>query len=465
MDNQNVSIAHQYYKTTQMWEEALAQKHWQLAIWVTDYEDIEMITSYFEIERTVLGQTDEIYFKFNSVYTTLEEFQNNLWNEFKAWFTEEPEERYDMHKALIKDGYLKEAFIPNIKLPKTLRSLLSEIERFRVSLQSISPSFIIEMGIGMAYEDLREWYYALLREEIPKKIRFIAIDVKTKRKIHSFRKKDQKRILELFPKLHMASAIKNDMKKGVEGEKPHHPASQFQQTVLKLMDALPNQTKMKPLIDKLLVEAKKIKLVSTTTTAYLIIAHCYNTIKDPKAGLAYINKGLDVASTLKTSKRPEEWYPLWRACSLFKAAFLLGLKKEEDAFMLYEAIAEEASRQKDHFYIMESYRVCATIKMKKRKYNIAFEYAGLALYGGSFLSIDIRRQSTYLYVANVAYNCVDYLNNDTEKKKEILETHLATWIGEDWETLIDSKENLNAHYAPLPQKNLAEELINTQTHA
>lgn len=215
----------------------------------------------------------------------------------------------------------------------------------------------------------------------------------------------------------MAIAIKNDMKKGAEGQNPNEPSSQFQQTVLELMEVLPSEAKMKPLIQKLLEEATKMKLPSITATAYLIIAHCYNTIKKPKIGLDYIDKGIEATDAVKTSKRPEEWYPLWRACSLFKASFLMGLKKEEASFVLYEAVAEEASRQKDHFYIMEAYRMCATLKMKKEKYNIAFEYAGLALYGGSFLSVDIRRQSTYIYVANVAYNCVDYLYEDSKKKE------------------------------------------------
>lgn len=452
MSDQTISIGQQYYKVSQMWQDTLLQKNWNLAIWVAEYEDIEMISSFFEIERTVLGQTDDIYFKFNSIYTTLEEFQAHLWKEFENWFTETPQERYDMHNALIKDGYLKKAFVPNKDIPKNLSNLLSEIERFRASLVSINPCFIIEMAIGMHYEDVRQWFWALLKEEIPKNIRFVTIDTKAQRKIKGFSNKDQKYIVELHPKLHMANAIKNDMKKGAQGQNPNEPSSQFQQTVLELMEVLPSQTKMKPLIQKLLEEAKKMKLPSITATAYLIIAHCYNTIKKPKIGLDYINKGIEATSVIKTSSRPEEWYPLWRACTLFKAAFLMGVKETKEAFVLYETVAEQATKEKDHFYIMEAYRMCATLKMKKKKYNSAFEYAGLALYGGSFLSIDIRRQSTYLYVANVAYNCADHLYKDAQKKKVIIEEHLAKWIGEDWEILIQSKENLNAHYAPLPEE-------------
>lgn len=52
-----------------------------------------------------------------------------------------------------------------------------------------------------------------------------------------------------------------------------------------------------------------------------------------------------------------------------------------------------------------------------------------------------------------------------KKKKAILEEHLALWIGSDWEKIIQSKENLNAHYAPLPaEEALVTESINTTTH-
>lgn len=458
MSNQNVSIGQQYYKAVEIWQNALLQKHWQLAIWVTPYEDIEMISSFFELERTVLGKTDEIYFKFNSVYTTLEEFEENLWNEFVSWFAEVPEERYNMHEALIKDGYLKTPFTPNTQLPKTIQHLISEIERFRISLVSIDPNFIIEMAIGMHQDDYVTWYWKLLKQEIPKTIRFVTIDTKAKRTLNNFTKKDQKRILELFPELQMGTAIKNDMKKGAQGQNPNEPSSQFQQTVLELMEVLPKEKEMEPLIKKLLEEAEKMKAPSIIATAYLIIAHCYNTLKKPKIGLNYIDKGIEATDPIKSSERPEEWYPLWRASQLFKAAFLIGLKKNDDAFNLYELIAKQASKEKDHFYIMEAYRVCATMKMKKKKYNLAFEYASLALYGGSFLSLDIRRQSTYLYAANTAYMCVDYVYDNSTKKKAILEEHLAEWIGIDWATLIDSKENLNINYAPLPQQEVVEKI-------
>lgn len=447
----STSIKQQYYKVQQYWKEALKDDSWKLAIWVTQYPDIEIVSQFLDVEASALGETDEILLKFDSVYSLDNStFEQDLWNEFQGWFREDIDPRYDMHKALLKDNFLKEPFVPNIQLKPNIINLLSEIERFRTSLVDLDISLIIEFRLGQHQEQIGFWLQKLLMLEIPEKIRFVVIDIAQQRLYKNFSKKEKSKVIEIFPQLDMVAAMKNEMRKTIESSTPHTPDTKYKLIVLDLMEALPNEKKMYPLMEQMLIEAEKINK-SIVVSSYLIIAHAYNTIKKPKEGLIAIEKAIADIELIEE----REQYPLLRSCLLFKAAFLLGLKKEEEAFEIYELIAEKASEQQDYFYIMESYRLCADLKMKKKRYEEAFEYALLGLYGGSFMELSIRRNSTYLYLGNLAYNVVKYIAG-SKAKTEMLEEHLEKWIGKDWQEKISIGENLNSHFAPLPE---SEELI------
>ena len=129
----------------------------------------------------------------------------------------------------------------------------------------------------------------------------------------------------------------------------------------------------------------------------------------------------------------------------------MRFENDELSFELYKYLAIEATAQKDYFYIMEGYRLCASIKMHQKDYPMAFEYASLALYGGQYLDLETRRNSTYLYVANIAYNTLKYVPKP-DVKRPILYEFLSDTLGRDWEDIISSGENLHRHYAPLPDE-------------
>lgn len=452
--SENKSIAHQYYKVQEYWKEALTHKEWKLAVWVAEYSDIEIISHFLDIEGSALGETEEVILKFNSVYTEDEEYEKHLWSEFTDWFNLENDPKYDMHKALIKDNYLKTPFVPNTKLSPTFSNLLLEIERFKKALIGIDPSLIIQFGLGMHQPGFGDWMHKRLKKDIPTAIRFVAIDIAKERHLKSFKRKTRSKVYEIHPQLNMLAAMKNEMKKEVKGSQPHSPDAKYKLTVLELMEALPKEKKMLPLIDRLFTEAKQLGEPSILVSSYLIVSHAYNTIKEPKKGLKHIEKAIVLTDTIKTSS---QYYPLWRSSMLFKAAFLLSLSEEEDAFEVYEEIAQKASKNLDYFYIMEAYRICATIQMKKKKYEDAFEYALLALNGGCYLDLQTRQNSTFLYVANLAYNILEYILGENEKRP-IVEEHLELWLGKDWKKLISAEENLNQHYAPLPKE---QELISS----
>lgn len=440
------SIKQEYYKVQRYWEEALKDESWKLAIWVAQYPDIEIVSQFLDVEASALGETDEILLKFDSVYTVDDStFEQDLWNEFQGWFDGAMDPAYDMHKALLEDHFLKQAFVPDTRLAPTIENLLLEIERFRTSLVGVDVSLIIEFRLGRHQKQIGAWIQDLLALDIPEKIRFVVIDIAQDRLYGRIRTKNRDKVFEIHPELAMVGAMKNEMKQATESTSPHSPDAKYKLLVLELMEALPNQKKMQPLMQQLLVEAQKINK-SVEVSSYLIIAHAYSVVNESKKGLEAIEKAIkNLALT-----QAEERYPLWRSCLLFKAAFLMKMKKEDEAFKTYELIGEEAGKEQDCFYIMEAYRLCAGIKMKKKKYGEAFEYALLGLYGGSFLDRPMRRNSTYLYLGNLAYHVVKYVD-DSKEKTQMLAEHLEKWIGEDWEEKISIEENLNRHFAPLPE--------------
>lgn len=72
-----------------------------------------------------------------------------------------------------------------------------------------------------------------------------------------------------------------------------------------------------------------------------------------------------------------------------------------------------------------------------------WENSLLSLQAGAYLSLDVRRQSTYLISAELADQIV---KNKSEKHQEILSNQLNEWVGEDWRDLLHGKHSLDQEY-------------------
>lgn len=207
------SIKQEYYKVQRYWEEALKDESWKLAIWVAQYPDIEIVSQFLDVEASALGETDEILLKFDSVYTVDDStFEQDLWNEFQGWFDGAMDPAYDMHKALLEDHFLKQAFVPDTRLAPTIENLLLEIERFRTSLVGVDVSLIIEFRLGRHQKQIGAWIQDLLALDIPEKIRFVVIDIAQDRLYGRIRTKNRDKVFEIHPELAMVGAMKNEMK-------------------------------------------------------------------------------------------------------------------------------------------------------------------------------------------------------------------------------------------------------------
>ncbi len=62
------SIAQEYYKLRDLWRTAEQNKNWKLAIWVAQYADVEIIDKFMQIEQSPVGESDDIFFRFETEY-------------------------------------------------------------------------------------------------------------------------------------------------------------------------------------------------------------------------------------------------------------------------------------------------------------------------------------------------------------------------------------------------------------
>ena len=131
-------------------------------------------------------------------------------------------------------------------------------------------------------------------------------------------------------------------------------------------------------------------------------------------------------------------YSYWRMALFLKAAILSSKKDRKEAIELYESVAEKALEKKDAYYIMESYRLAGFLLYEQGKLEEAFERFLLSMTAGSYLELEVRRSSTFIYSAHLALHIGRKLRSPNEI--ETIEGQLKIWLGNDWQTLVENPD-------------------------
>lgn len=434
------SVAQEFYKLREEWEKIDKIQSWKLAVWVTEYPDVDIVDKFLEIERSPIGVFDDVFFKFESTYQgDIILFEQSLWEEFISWFTPAGKQEMDMHKALFENGILKEKFIPNDTLEPTAKNLWNELLRFRQLIKDVSDTthFCLYFPI-VAYNKyhIAEWFDAVIKN-VPKGIRLITMDFAQDRKVKlSESGKGLPSCVYLHPKLDMASAIKNEMAKDSGNYDTVDIHARFRQQVIKLMDSTTevtnNSTQRE--IKKLFGITKEIGTLSSHISGLLVAAQACYAIKDTKKSEKYTDEALEHAAKAMQDNDPTG-YPVWKSCMLLKAALLYGRKERREAQKVYEEMADTAFKHGDAYYVMEGRRLSGHISYELGKLDIGFQSMLLALAAGAYLDLPVRRQSTFLHAAYMAL----YLGNQTRSNADVeeLKLQLEDWLGEDWENLLE----------------------------
>lgn len=433
----SASVIQEYYKAVDYWADIAGKKDWKLAIWIVGRNDVDLVDKFLEIERSPVGQFDDIFFRFDTPYRgDDDEYAAQLWQEYAGWFEEQAEEKDDMLKALRHDGLLRTEYRPDTSAEPTAANLWKEMLRFKECISRLENAFFcIYFPPEQSGEFPRtEWFGQVLKEGVPQGIRLTTIDLKKNRSVAL---DEAAEVVHIRPRFDMAAALHNRMARADAGNDLIAPENRFKQQVTAVMDCTRKQD-LKPLekeIRKLLDIAGELKDANIRISALFIASEACYAIREYKSSMRYSDKTIREAE--KAMKDGEAaGYSYWKMAVSMKAAILTAEKKREEAVALYEGIAGKAVERKDPYYVMEGYRMCGFLRYEEGKLEQAFEYFLLALAGGSYLSEDIRRSSTFTYAAHLALHTGRQVRAPIDI--EVLEHQLHEWLGEDWKELVEN---------------------------
>lgn len=444
----NATVVQEYQKIPEKWR-TISKKNWQLAIWVCEFSEIEIIDMFMDIEASPIGEFDEIFFRFDVAFDEDKTvYEQKLWEEYCSWFEPTGNDETDLLKALHNEGLLHEIHQPDTSLPPTFASVLTDLRRLRKNIQVDElPDFVLFFPIGIDKKGLGPWMQKLLKQNaLPLNIKIAVTDLKDEREFAELKGDSGKaRVVELYPNLNMFDAIKNDIKKGAEQGNPNDPADQYKKQLLKVMElgAVDAQGNLDLEVGKLLEIAEKLKDKGLICSSHLVAATLYYGHNEKEKTLNHAQKTI----TLADKYQQEGWataYPTWRSAKMILGGLYLGMNERENALKQYLDLAQRALPENDAFYLMESYRMAATIPYQDNDLDSAWNWVIRSLEAGTKMPEDVRRQSTYLYSAQLAYQIASERNDLLAKEK--LTNLFQEWIGDDWDTLLQGTEYLNREY-------------------
>ena len=109
----SASVIQEYYKAVDYWADIAGKKDWKLAIWIVGRNDVDLVDKFLEIERSPVGQFDDIFFRFDTPYRgDDDEYAAQLWQEYAGWFDEQAEEKDDMLRRCGTTGCSRRSTAP-----------------------------------------------------------------------------------------------------------------------------------------------------------------------------------------------------------------------------------------------------------------------------------------------------------------------------------------------------------------
>jgi hypothetical protein len=437
--SKNASVAQEFYKVQELWAEIDPVQEWRLAIWSVEYQDLDIVDKFLEIERSPLGKFDDIFFRFEAEYKGVDEdFEKELYEEYISWFEKPRDDMQDIMDALRNDGMLLEEYQPDRSLKPTAQNLWKEMLRLKSCIKDLENSHFC-IYIPPTRTDgypLTDWFRFVLDDGVPLGIRLVTIDYAKQRKV---KLRSSPKVEVLHPKLNMAEAIKNEMSKGCNTYDEVSVSERFSKQINIVMECTVGKSTstLKKEVKKLLSLAKETGDVSSWISGLMIASQAFYSVKDYDRSEEYSNEAIAESEKAMENEEPAG-YAIWKGAMLLKTAVLTGKGERRDAIKLYEEMATVASKRGDIYYAMEGYRLAGYLYYELRETNTALEYTLLALAAGSYMDIEMRRQSTFLVAASLAYHLCERSRGQDDI--EILEEQLEEWIGEDWKTLIQSDE-------------------------
>ena len=435
----STSIAQEYYKVVDYWKKADSDRNWRLAVWVVDFQDVDIVYKFLEIETSPIGQFEDIFFHFESEYNGDDiDFETSLYQEYLSWFDiSDKKENINILTLLRNEGLLLSDYQPDRNVEPTAENLWKEMLRMKSCIKGLENRhfcvcFPLPPRDG---KSMTSWYKDVLKRNIPEGIRLVTIDYAERRKV---KLTSSSKVYLIEPELNMEEAINNEIDKGSYVSNTVGAEGRFRKQIRIVLDCSQKQDKLKleKEIEILLNVSKEMEVIPTIVGANMIAALAWFYAKENEKCEEYSDKAINESE--KYMSEGMDLYPTWKGAVMLKAAILMMNNQRREAIILYERLAETATDRGDAFFIMESYRLIGHLYYELSEYEDAFEHTLLALAGGSYLEKEVRRQSTFLQAANLSL----YLCEKTRKidDLDVIEAQLKDWLGDDWESLVKTED-------------------------
>ena len=435
----STSIAQEYYKVVDYWKKADSDRNWRLAVWVVDFQDVDIVYKFLEIETSPIGQFEDIFFHFESEYNGDDiDFETSLYQEYLSWFDiSDKKENINILTLLRNEGLLLSDYQPDRNVEPTAENLWKEMLRMKSCIKGLENRhfcvcFPLPPRDG---KSMTSWYKDVLKRNIPEGIRLVTIDYAERRKV---KLTSSSKVYLIEPELNMEEAINNEIDKGSYVSNTVGAEGRFRKQIRIVLDCSQKQDKLKleKEIEILLNVSKEMEVIPTIVGANMIAALAWFYAKENEKCEEYSDKAINESE--KYMSEGMDLYPTWKGAVMLKAAILMMNNQRREAIILYERLAETATDRGDAFFIMESYRLIGHLYYELSEYEDAFEHTLLALAGGSYLEKEVRRQSIFLQAANLSL----YLCEKTRKidDLDVIEAQLKDWLGDDWESLVKTED-------------------------
>lgn len=432
----SVSIASEYGKVQDLWRSIERDGNWRLAIWEVQVEDVDIVDKFMEVERSPVGEFSDVFFRFETPYQgDAEEFTKALWEEYVGWFDEKVPAEFDIMAALRKDGRLLREYHPDRPLNRTAEALWAELLRLRACIDGLDGSHFCVYIPPAEYDGVEKTdWFRLVVDNVPRGIRLVTVDFAKRRKV---KLSASQKVRLLKPKLNMADAIRNEMDKECGSYDPTNIDSLYTRQIRTVMDCTAKQDAdmLDKEVGRLLALSRRLGREDAAVTTPVIAAQAYYIIRDNDKSLLYCDRAIKES---ESRMKPDGMtaYSVWKVALFQKAAILVGNKRRKEAIGLYEHVAAEAARRADVLYVLEGYRMSGFLNGELGKHEEAFIRFLLALEAGSHLDINVRRTSTFVYVASAAMRLCRKVRG--KQDLEILESRLEQWLGTDWHELTEA---------------------------
>ena len=343
----------------------------RLCVWSLNADEHQIFQRFFELEETDLGQTLDLFMRFDTPFQDARLHTEQLIDNLNAQLT--AHEAHFGEEATIKnwdpipvkesDRYAPDPFIRN------LAQVFAHLQKQGFEGKLVSYLSPVSIKGSRKYND---WLISLLNSDIPESLRFMLVDSLEAPAFSSAIAECSELIKVVEAQLDMQGAMQEI---AAGGPDPAQPGVKFQQIFLELGYASTKGKikKAERMAEKALKIAREEGWLHLQVAVFIQLGLAWSTRKNyEKAEDAY-QEACKIAEAVH--KSGDEMGPVILVQALFAKASASFAKRDlQEAMSAYEQAVPVANKGKDPFSLMEAQRMAGYCAETLKKYDLAWDY-------------------------------------------------------------------------------------------